>query len=54
MFNGEQINDRQDTPLVCPYKGWRRCAARELNEISKIITEHQKELVEAWNDYFSK
>lgn len=29
-------------------------AARELNEIAGIIAEHQIELLEAWNDYFSK
>lgn len=29
-------------------------AARELNEIARIIAEHQTELVEAWNDYFGE
>jgi len=28
-------------------------AARDLNEIERIIREHQAELVEAWNEYFS-
>jgi len=29
-------------------------AARELNEIEQMIVEHQTELLEAWNDYFSQ
>ena len=29
-------------------------AARELNEIEQIIADHQTELLEAWNDYFSQ
>jgi hypothetical protein len=28
-------------------------AARDLNEIERIIREHQAELLEAWNEYFS-
>lgn len=28
-------------------------AARDLNEIERIIREHQSELLEAWNEYFS-
>ena len=27
-------------------------AARDLNEIERIIREHQAELLEAWHDYF--
>jgi len=27
--------------------------AHELNEIEKIIQEHEKELMEAWNEHFS-
>jgi hypothetical protein len=27
--------------------------ARELNEIERIVREHQDELLEAWNGYFS-
>lgn len=27
-------------------------AARELNEIERIVIEHQIELLEVWNDYF--
>jgi hypothetical protein len=29
-------------------------AARELNEIERIIADHQTELLEAWNDYFDQ
>ena len=29
-------------------------AARELNEIAQIIGDHQTELLEAWDDYFSQ
>jgi hypothetical protein len=29
-------------------------AARELNEIARIVTEHQTELLEAWHDYFGE
>jgi Domain of unknown function (DUF4160) len=28
-------------------------AARELNEIQKLIAEHQTDLLEAWHDFFS-
>ena len=28
-------------------------AARDLNEIERIIREHQSELLEAWDEYFS-
>ena len=29
-------------------------AARELNELERLILEHQTELLEAWNDYFGQ
>lgn len=29
-------------------------AARELNEIERIIADHQTELLEAWHDYFDQ
>jgi hypothetical protein len=29
-------------------------AARELNELDRLIAEHQTELLEAWNDYFGQ
>lgn len=29
-------------------------AARELNEIGRIIAEHQTELLEVWYDYFNQ
>ena len=29
-------------------------AARELNEIERIIADHQSELLEAWHDYFDQ
>ena len=29
-------------------------AARELNELERLILEHKTELLEAWNDYFGQ
>ncbi len=29
-------------------------AARELNEIASIVTQHQQRLLEAWDDYFGQ
>jgi hypothetical protein len=29
-------------------------AVRELNELDRLIAEHQTELLEAWNDYFGQ
>lgn len=48
---GDQAKFGLDPILLAGNYGF---AARELNEIERIIIEHQTELLEVWHDYFSQ
>ncbi len=48
---GDQAKFWLDPLLLAANYGF---AARELNEIERIIIEHQTELLEVWHDYFGQ
>ena len=48
---GDQAKFWLDPPLLAANYGF---AARELNEIERMILDHQTELVEAWHEYFGQ